>query len=245
MAPKRRPSAGGWSSSYETDWRSILRAAPSPRLRPATPTEVGGGAHSPALLRHGVCPSCRKAAIPAWWWAPPSTPAAPIGGAEPYARMNQVRAPDASNPTITVEAEPGTCPQACESAGSVAVCSLSLGGRGQLHHWRQPGHQRRRHPGAALRQCARACPGWGGDGRRRDLGRPGRAGARGQHGLRPARGPLHRQRGHVGIITAATIKLSTPRQQRSTALVACPSLTACLCAAAFARQRLHRWADRL
>ena len=32
------------------------------------------------------------------------------------------------------------------------------GRRGQLHDRRQPGHQRRRHPGAALRQCARAVP---------------------------------------------------------------------------------------
>ena len=35
------------------------------------------------------------------------------------------------------------------------------GGRRQLHHRRQPGDQRRRHAGAALRQCARAVPGPG------------------------------------------------------------------------------------
>ena len=71
------------------------------------------------------------------------------------------------------------------------------GGRGQLHHRRQPGDQRGRHAGRALRQFARPVPRpGGGDGARRDLGRT-LGPAQGQHRLRPARS-VHRQRGHAG-----------------------------------------------
>ena len=70
-------------------------------------------------------------------------------------------------------------------------------GRGQLHHRRQPRHQRRRHAGAALRQRARPVPGAGSRHRAgRGLGRPVGP-AQGQHRLRPAR-PVHRQRRHAG-----------------------------------------------
>ena len=69
------------------------------------------------------------------------------------------------------------------------------GGRGKLHHRRQPLDQCRRRAGAALRQRPPArARARGGDAAGRDLERPARA-QEGQYRLRPAR-PLSRRRGH-------------------------------------------------
>ena len=83
------------------------------------------------------------------------------------ARLNRVRGIDAANLTMTVEA--GCVLQRVQeaAAGAGLLFSAEPRRRGQLHDRRQPRHQRRRHPGAALRQRARAVPGpRGGDGRR-------------------------------------------------------------------------------
>ncbi len=91
--------------------------------------------------------------------------------------------------------------RAAGDAGSGAcarpAAAAEPGGRGQLHPRRKPGHQCRRHAGAALGQCARTLPGAGSRHRRRaGVGRPERP-AQGQYRLRPAR-PDDRQRRNAG-----------------------------------------------
>ena len=154
------------------------------------------GRRGARLRRRRRAAWCRRAATPAWSVGVDARRERPAGGAEPAAH-ERVRAMDADNLTITVEA--GCMLQNLQEArrDSRLAVSAEPGGRRQLHHRRQPGHQRGRHAGRALRQRARPVPGAGSGHRAgRDLGRPERP-AQGQHRLRPAR-PVHRQRRHAG-----------------------------------------------
>ena len=79
--------------------------------------------------------------------------------------------------------------------------------RGQLHDRRQPGDQRRRHAGAALRQRARAVPRPRSRHRRRARSGTACAGLRKDNTGYDLRDLLIGSEGTLGIITAATLKL--------------------------------------
>ena len=80
------------------------------------------------------------------------------GACSAWRGSNRVRGVDAANLTMTVEA--GCVLQRVQEAAADAglLFAAQPRRRGQLHDRRQPRHQRRRHPGAALRQRARAVP---------------------------------------------------------------------------------------
>ncbi len=179
-------------SAWEVDWRKRSRGRALAVVRPGSTDEVAAVVRTCAAHGTPIVPQGGNTGL--------------VGGSMPDAsgaqivlsltRMNRIRAIDAANLTMTVDA--GCVLQTAQEAAAARRPALPAEPRGrrQLHDRRQPRHQRRRHPGAALRQCARAVPRpRGGDRVGRDLGRPQRP-AQGQHRLRPAR-PLHRQRRHA------------------------------------------------
>ena len=90
--------------------------------------------------------------------------------------MNHVRAVDAANNTITVEAG-CILEQVQEARAARIACSrFSLAAEGHLPDRRQPLHQRRRHRRAALRECPRSGAGPGGGAARRPRSGTGCAG---------------------------------------------------------------------
>jgi FAD/FMN-containing dehydrogenase len=139
-------------------------------------------------------------------------------------RLNRVRGIDAANLTITAEA--GCVLQAVQEAATAAGPAVPAepGRRRQLHHRRQPGHQRRRHPGAALRQCARAVPGAGGGHRQGEVW-DGLSGLRKDNTGYDLRDLFIGSEGTLGIITAATLKLVPLPAAITTALAACARWT--------------------
>ncbi len=92
---------------------------------------------------------------------------------EPRARHRHRQPHDDAGRRLRAPGGPGS---GCRAGPAAA---LEPRGRRQLHDRRQPRHQRRRHPGPALRQCARAVPrARGGHGRRATCGTAWRACAR-------------------------------------------------------------------
>jgi FAD/FMN-containing dehydrogenase len=159
-------------------------------------------------------------------------------------RLNRVRAIDAANLTLTAEA--GCVLQAVQEAAQRPrpAAAAEPGRRRQLHHRRQPGHQCRRHPGAALGQCARTVPGPGGRHRRRARSGTGLSGLRKDNTGYDLRDLFIGSEGTLGIITAATLKLAPQPAATTTALAACATLQDCVACCARARPA-GRGPDRL
>ncbi len=178
---------------WETDWRERYRGRSLAVVRPGlgrrgrggrAPVRAGRAARDSPGGQHGVV---RRG--DARRFGPGGDPVAAAPEPDPRHRHRQRHDGGRGRLRPAVRA-------AGRARGRPSV-SPQPGGRRQLHHRRQPGHQCGRHPGAALRQYARAGPGAGSRHRPgRNLARPARP-AQGQHRLRSAR-PVHRQRGHAG-----------------------------------------------
>jgi FAD/FMN-containing dehydrogenase len=130
-------------SGYELDWRKRHRGRSLAVVRPGSTAEVAAVMRACAAAGTSVVPQGGNTGL--------------VCGGVPDAsgrqvllslqRLNRLRHLDADNLTLTVEA--GCVLQAVPWPAVPAEPGL----RGQLHHRRQPVHQRRRHAGAALRQC--------------------------------------------------------------------------------------------
>ena len=140
---------GADADGYVQDWRRRYRGAALAAVRPGSTDEVAGVVR--LCLRHGVpvVPQGGNTGL--------------CGGATPdasgsavvlsTARLNRVGAGYRQRHhhrrgRLRAAGRPGR-----GGRGGPAVSAQSRG-RGQLHHRRQPGHERRRHAGAALRQYA-------------------------------------------------------------------------------------------
>ena len=140
------------------------------------------------------------------------------------ARMNRVRAVDAANATMTVEAGvPLAAVQQAAADEGMHVPAVARRRR-KLHDRRQPVDQRRRHRGAALRQHARA------RARASKSCSPTAAIWDGLRGLRKDNTGYDLKQlfigaeGTLGIVTAAVLKLFPAPQDRATALAAVPDV---------------------
>ena len=179
-------------SACEQDWRRRWRGRALAVVRPGSTDETAAvvracAAHGAPIVAQGGNTGLVGGSVPD---DSGTQVLLSLGAHEPRARHRHRQPHDDGGRRLRAAGGPGS------GGGAGPAVALEPGGRRQLHDRRQPRHQRRRHPGAALRQCARAVPrARGGDGRRRRVGGPGRP-AQGQHRLRPAR-PLHRQRRHA------------------------------------------------
>ena len=126
--------------AWEEDWRRRERGKALAVVRPGSTAEVAS-----------VVKACAAAGTPI---VPQGGNTGLVGGSTPdgsgkqvvlsLQRMNKVRGIDAANLTMTVEA--GCILQSLQETAERC-------GR-QLHDRRQPRHQRGRHAGRSLRQCA-------------------------------------------------------------------------------------------
>ena len=137
--------------------------------------------------------------------------------------MNRILEIDPIGYTMTVEA--GVVLKTIQEAAAEhdRLFPLSLGGRGQLHHRRQPLDQRRRRAGAALRQRprARARP-RGGARRSGDIWNGLRALKKDNTGY-DLRDLYLGAEGTLGIITKAVLKLWPKPKDVATSWIAVPS----------------------
>jgi hypothetical protein len=138
-------------SAWEVDWRKRSRGRALAVVRPASTDEVAAvvrvcAAHATPIVTQGGNTGLVGGSVP------------DASGAQivlSLTRMNRIRAIDAAEPD-----DDGRCRlRAADRAGGGLrgrpALSAEPRGRRQLHDRRQPRHQCRRHPGAALRQCAR------------------------------------------------------------------------------------------
>jgi len=135
-------------SAWERDWRKRWHGKALAVVRPGNTAEVAQVLQLCAQHGASVVPQGGNTGL--------------VGGGVPdmsgtqvllsLQRLNRVRGIDPANLTMTVEA--GMVLQAVQQAAADAGLPLEPGGRRQLHHRRQPGHQCRWHPGSALRQRA-------------------------------------------------------------------------------------------
>ena len=135
-------------SAWEQDWRKRVRGKALAVVRPASTAEVAAVVRACAAAGVSIVPQGGNTGLVVG--GVPDQSAAP-GGAEPAAHEPRARSMR-ENLTITVEA--GCILQSVQEAADAAglLFPAQPGGRGQLHHRRQPGDQCRRHAGAALRQ---------------------------------------------------------------------------------------------
>ena len=190
VGPRNVATAAADLEPHLVELRRLFRGEAIAVARPGSTAEVAA-----------VVSACAAAGVPV---VPQGGNTGLVGGGVPrgavvlsLGRLDRVRAVDADNATMTVEA--GCILAAtCRTRPRRPIFSFPLSPRLRrlLQHRRQHRHQRRRHRRPALRQHARPRPRSRGRaaGRAR-LGRPARP-AQGQHRLRP-QAPVHRRRRHA------------------------------------------------
>ena len=233
LGPKGALPADGLSS-YETDWRKRYPGRAIAVARPATTEEVARTVQLCSEWRVPIVPQGGNTGL--------------VGGSTPddtgtqlvlsLQRLRELRRVDADNLSLTAEAGCVLADLQAAAAQSGLLLPLSLAAEGSCT---LGGNLATNAGGTQVLRYGNArelCLGL-------EVVTPQGEIWHGLSGLRKdntgydLRDLFIGSEGTLGIITAATIKLYPAPAARSTALVACPSLTACLALLRLARQRLH------
>ncbi|MEO3692365.1 FAD-binding oxidoreductase [Roseateles paludis] len=233
LGPKGALPADGLSS-YETDWRKRYPGRAIAVARPATTEEVARTVQLCAEWRVPIVPQGGNTGL--------------VGASTPddtgtqlvlsLQRLRELRAIDADNLSLTAEAGCVLADLQAAAAHANLLLPLSLAAEGSCT---LGGNLATNAGGTQVLRYGNArelCLGL-------EVVTPQGEIWHGLSGLRKdntgydLRDLFIGSEGTLGIITAATIKLYPAPAARSTALVACPSLTACVALLRLARQRLH------